>query len=67
MAKEINIENAQLTILLESEGKVYLLGMGKEKLEAVNFMVKNAAEIVVATDKTQSELNSFLMGGNRIE
>jgi hypothetical protein len=55
-----NIEDAQLTILLEINGMVHLVGMSKERLEAITFVIKNAVEIAVPTTKNQEELRNFL-------
>lgn len=55
-----NIENAQLTILLEIDGKVHLIGMSKERLETIDLLIKSAAEIAIPTNKSQKDLCDFL-------
>lgn len=55
-----NIENAQLSILLEIDGKVHLVGMHKENLEAVQYLIKSSVEVVIPTNKSQQELRNFL-------
>lgn len=57
---EKNIEDAQVSILLEIDGKVHLVGMTKERLDAITALIKNAVEVVVPTKKTQRELRDFL-------
>ena len=57
---EKNIKDAQLTILLEIDGKVHLVGMNKERLEAVDVFVKQAVEVAIPTKRTQQELRDFV-------
>lgn len=56
----MNIDKSQLTLLLEIDGQVYLVGMEKEKLETIEFLVKRSVAVAVPTKKTQQELNVFL-------
>lgn len=55
-----NLEHAQVTILLEINGQMHLVAMNKEKLDAINMLVKVSAEMAVPTGKSQSDLNKFL-------
>ncbi|KIL79549.1 hypothetical protein [Bacillus badius] len=57
---EINIEDSQVSLLLEIDGEVHLVGMDKEKLEAITLLVKRSIELVVPTGKSQKELREFL-------
>lgn len=57
---DIYIEDAQVTILLEINGKVHLVGMSKERLETMDLLIKKSAEVVIPTDKSQKDLNGFL-------
>lgn len=60
MNAEVNLDKAQVTLLLEIDGKVHLIGMEKEKLEAVEFLIKRSVAVVVPTKKSQHELVNFL-------
>ncbi|MEK5139112.1 hypothetical protein MKZ18_06400 [Priestia sp. FSL W8-0001] len=55
-----NLEHAQVTVLLEINGQIHLVAMDKEKLDAINMLVKSSAEMVVPTGKSQADLNKFL-------
>lgn len=55
-----NIENAQLSILLEIDGKVHLVGMDKEELEVIQGLIKTAVKVVIPTSKSQNDLRKFL-------
>ncbi|QJI52347.1 hypothetical protein [Psychrobacillus phage Perkons] len=57
---EKNMEDAQLTILLEIDGKLHLVGMKKERLEAFDMLIKKATEVVIPTNKSQKDLRDFL-------
>lgn len=57
---EKNIEDSQVTILLEIGGEIHLVAMKKDKLDAIELMVKASAEIAYATGKSQKDLNVFL-------
>lgn len=57
---EVNIENAQVNLLLEVNGKIHLVGMDKDKLDAVEFLIKNSVSAIVPTNKTQRDLLDFL-------
>lgn len=60
MAAEVNTEKAMVNVILTINGKMHLIGMSQDKLDAVSLLVKQAAEVVVPTGKTQAEFNSFL-------
>lgn len=62
----VNIENAQVSLLLEINGEIHLVVMEKDKLEAVELMIKLSAEAAVPTGKSQKELNVFL-GYNKVK
>lgn len=55
-----DLTNAQVSILLEIDGQVHLVGFDKEHLEVVTKMIKMAAEVAIPTGKSQSELRGFL-------
>ncbi|MDA6141228.1 hypothetical protein OSK03_25915 [Escherichia coli] len=57
---KVNLEHAQVTTLLEINGQIHLVATNKEKLDAVNMLVKSSAEMVVPTGKSQADLNKFL-------
>ncbi|MGN7284294.1 hypothetical protein ACTHP3_05000 [Shouchella rhizosphaerae] len=56
----VSVKDAQVTILVEIEGQVHLVAMEREKLGAVTFLDKNSIHGVIATGKSQAELNEFL-------
>ena len=58
--KEVNVKDASVTSLLEIDGDVFLIAMSRERLEAIQALVRASAEIIVPTHKTQAELNEFL-------
>lgn len=60
MSTEINIEHAQVTITLDINGKVHLVAMDKDNLEAVSVLIKHSASHVFATNRYQHELVRFL-------
>ncbi|GEM00882.1 hypothetical protein SAMN05421839_10210 [Halolactibacillus halophilus] len=57
---ELDIENAQVAILLESNNKIYMVGMDKERLEAITMLIKKATGYAIPTNKTQEQLLDFL-------
>lgn len=57
---EKDIQNAQVSILLEIDDKVHLVGMTKERLELITLLIKKAVEVVIPTNKSQKELRKFL-------
>jgi len=57
---EVNIENAQVNLLLEVNGKIHLVGMDKDKFEAVEFLIKKSVSAIIPTKKTQQDLLDFL-------
>jgi len=57
---ELDIENAQVAILLESNNEIYMVGMDKERLEAITMLIKKATEYAIPTNKTQDQLFEFL-------
>ncbi|WGT37920.1 hypothetical protein QH639_19150 [Lysinibacillus sp. 1 U-2021] len=57
---KLDIQDAKLSLLIEIDGKVHLIGMDKEKLDAVNFLIKKSISIVIPTNRTQQDLRNFL-------
>ena len=57
---EVNIEHATVTVLLEIDGHVHLIGLHEDKLMMIELITKRAAEVVIPTGKTQNELLAFL-------
>lgn len=55
-----DLTNAQVSILLEIDGQVHLVGFEKERFEAITTLIKAAAEVAVPTGKSQTELRGFL-------
>lgn len=60
MAEKLNVENASVNILLDVDGKIYLVAMKKDQMEAINSLVKMAATNVIPTGKTNYEFLKFL-------
>lgn len=57
---ELNVENTQVTILINDHNKVYAVAMTKERLEAVETTIKLAVEYAIPSTRTQMELVDFL-------
>ncbi|MDW8515075.1 hypothetical protein [Priestia flexa] len=57
---KVNLEHAQVTVLLEINGQMHLVAMDKEKFDAINMLVKSSTEMAVPTGESQSDLNKFL-------
>ena len=57
---KVSIDNAQVNLLLEVDGKIHLVGMDKDKLNAVEFFIKNSVDTIIPTKKTQQDLLEFL-------
>lgn len=55
-----DLSEAQVTILVEVDGKICLVAMTHENLKAVELVVKHSIENVVKTKRSQAELNKFL-------
>lgn len=56
----VSVEDSSVTVLIEIDGNVHLVGMSQERKEALDEMVKMVAEVVYNTKRTQAELNEFL-------
>lgn len=64
-----------VNILVEVKGKLHLVAMDKDKLEAIELLVKRSAEIVVPINKTEEDFlrwvgvleREFIIGMNVIE
>lgn len=57
--KNVDISNSQVSILIEIDGVVHLVGMEKDYYEAVSEVVKRSIATVIPTNKTQHELRKF--------
>ena len=57
---KVSLKDAQVNIMLEIEGSVYLVGFERDYLEAVVALIKSAADGVYPTGKTQADLLEFL-------
>lgn len=57
---QADLTNAKVSILLEIDGQVHLVGFEKERLEGLTALIKMAVEVVVPTGKSQTELRGFL-------
>ena len=62
--KQVDIENAPLTILISIDGQVHLTAFDKEQYEALSALLKMGMKNVIPTQVTQSELNKLLRGEN---
>lgn len=58
---EVIITESQVTILLEVEGRVCVVKMEEDELEAVEFVIKKAVKELIKTEVTQDELNKILL------
>lgn len=56
----VNLENAQVNVLVEVDGAICLVAMSKEQLQAIEMLVKISAAKLYKTSKTQADLNKFL-------
>lgn len=56
----LNLENAQVTVLVEVNGDICLVAMPKEQLQAIETLVKISVAKLYKTRKTQADLNKFL-------
>lgn len=57
---EKDLINAQVSILLEIDGQVHLVGFEKERLEGLTELIKMAVEVAIPTRKSQAQLREFL-------
>lgn len=60
LMENVDLDKATTNILIELGGKVYLVGMTQDKLDAVNFLIKTSAEVIIPTGKSQNQLLTFL-------
>ncbi|MCR1833090.1 hypothetical protein NSA56_01600 [Oceanobacillus caeni] len=58
--KQVSIEDATVTILLEIDGIIHLVAMKKEKYEAVSMIAKTSTEKAIKTNATIGDLRKFL-------
>lgn len=58
--QQVDVQNAQLTILINIDGQMYLTAFDKEQYEAVQVLVKTAIKTVIPTEVKQVQLNEFL-------
>lgn len=56
----VNLENAQVNVLVEVDGAICLVAMSKEQLQAIEMLVKISVAKLYKTSKTQADLNKFL-------
>lgn len=56
----VNLENAQVNVLVEVNGDICLVAMSKEQLQAIETLVKMSVAKLYKTSKTQADLNKFL-------
>lgn len=56
----VNLENAQVNVLVEVGGDICLVAMQKEQLQAIETIVKISVAKLYKTKKTQADLNKFL-------
>ena len=60
MRRDIDLQNAQTTILYSINGIVHIACFGTEEWEGVQFLLKRAVAGVVPTAVEQRELREFL-------
>lgn len=60
IVQRVDVQNAQLTILINIDGRIYLVGFDKEQYEAIQVLVKTAIKTVIPTKVKQVQLNGFL-------
>ncbi|MBM7598184.1 hypothetical protein JOC34_000541 [Virgibacillus halotolerans] len=64
MSEQIDLTGASVNIFLEIDGKIYAVAYEKDKYDAICHIIKNGAEHIIKTDKTQLELVDFIgIGG----
>lgn len=60
--KQIEIQNAPLTILISIDGQMHMAAFDKEQYEVLSELIKRGIKSVVPTPATQSQLNKLLRG-----
>lgn len=60
MMKEIDIKNAQVTILLEIDGEMHLVAMEKSEYQLISDLIKKTTKAVIPTGVKQSDLLDFV-------
>lgn len=58
--KNINLEDATVSILLTIDDEVHLAVVEKEKLESIELLTKKAAKYVIPTGKSYKEFTDFI-------
>ena len=58
--KEISVKDANVNILLDIGGEVHIVGFEKERLEAIEFLIKSAVKGMHNTGKRREEFLEFL-------
>lgn len=56
---KVSLKDAQVNIMLEIEGSIYLVGFVRDDLEAIHTLIKSSASGVYPTGKTQADLLEF--------
>ena len=57
--KNVDITTSQVTILIEIDGQVHLVGMPKDDYKIISELIKRSIVKVIPTSKTQTELRLF--------
>lgn len=60
MAKQVDIQDAQLTILVSIDGQMHMTAFDKDEFESLSALVKMGIKAVVPTQATQSQINKIL-------
>lgn len=60
--RQVEIENAPLTILISIDGQIHLTAFKRDQFEVLSDLLKNSMQNVIPTKATQSELNKLLRG-----
>lgn len=60
MSNSVNLTNATVNVIIELNGKIYLVAMKKDNLDAISTLAKVSVKTLVETGRTQNELLDFL-------
>ena len=60
--KQVDIQDAPLTILISIDGQMHMTAFDKDQYEAIAALVKMGIKTIVPTSATQSQLNKLLRG-----
>lgn len=61
--KTMDVNNAEVTITLSIDGKVYLVAMSEDNLKAISYLIKKSTDTIVPTGVIQGDLRDFLTKG----